>query len=72
MSLLSQPLFSTRVRTGITRPHLVSFPLHLQAAQRGTWNLAVRTYNYKGICWQHATCMLHGVIFGNGGTISQR
>ena len=40
MSLLSQPLFSARVRTGITRPHLVSFPLHLQAAQRGNWKLA--------------------------------
>ena len=40
MSLLSQPLFSTRVRTGITRLHLVSFRLHLQAAQRGTWHLA--------------------------------
>ena len=40
MSLLSQPLFSKRVRTGITRPHFISFPLHLQAAQRGTWNLA--------------------------------
>ena len=40
MSLLSQPLFLTRVRTGITRLHLVSFRLHLQAAQRGTWHLA--------------------------------
>ena len=40
MSPLSQPLFSTRVRTGITRLHLVSFRLHLQAAQRGTWHLA--------------------------------
>ena len=40
MSLLSQPLFSTRVRTGITRLHLVSFRLHLQATQRGTWHLA--------------------------------
>ena len=40
MSLLPQPLFSTSVRTGITRPHLISFPWHLQAAQRGTWNLA--------------------------------
>ena len=40
VSLLSQPLFSTIVRTGITRLHLLSFRLHLQAAQRGTWNLA--------------------------------
>ena len=40
VSLLSQSLFSTKVRTGITRLHLVSFRVHLQASQRGTWNLA--------------------------------
>ena len=37
---VSQRLFSTKVRACIIRPHLVLFPLHLQAAQRGTGNLA--------------------------------
>ena len=59
MSLSSEPLLSARVLRETTRPHFTSFPSHLQATQRDTWNLVQvpsATVPSAFVCYTSATC----------------